>query len=78
MTIEQERKSQCFKENCQYFLVSCIRFHGYGCSKLGGTKIPTLMSLSRNTSIQGQGHSMKPKFLDGGNVDDDREECEGC
>jgi hypothetical protein len=71
---QKQKRSECFKENCQYMQKQCVRFHGYDCSRLGGNKIPTLMSLGYNTSIEGQGHSMKPKFVgeSGGWTDEGR------
>ena len=64
MTIEQERKLECWKVNCQYYEKHCTSFSGYNCSKLGGSKVPHLKSLGRNYSYQTNNtHSMKPKFL---------------
>ena len=48
--IEQLHKSQCFKENCQYFEKHCIVYRGYDCIKLGGNKIPTHRSLGHDYS----------------------------
>ena len=63
MTIEQERKLQCWKVNCQYYAKHCIVYHGYLCVRLGGKRIPCQRTISHNHSVSVQGHSMKPKFL---------------
>lgn len=70
MTIEQERKVECFKENCMYYAKHCITYHSYLCTKLGGNRIPCQRSLGHNHRYPiNTTHSMKPKFLDGGIVD---------
>jgi len=76
MTIEQERKLQCWKVNCQYYAKHCIVYHGYLCIKLGGNRIPCQRSLGHNHGYPtNTPNAMKPRFVgieDGWKLDDGR------
>jgi len=66
-------KSQCFQSGCKFAELKCLSYHGQDCSRLGGNKIPVFQSWEREWP-EYDPLRVKPYFMDGRNLSDDREE----
>ena len=69
------KKSQCFQSRCRFAELKCLSYHGSNCARLGGNKIPVFQTWEREwPSVDPL--KVKPYFVDGRNLDDDREDME--
>ena len=66
------KKSHCFQSGCRFAELKCLSYHGQDCARLGGNKIPVFQTWEREYPSCDP-LRMKPFFMDGRNVDDDRE-----
>lgn len=66
------KQSQCFQSGCKFAELRCLSYWGRDCAKLGGTKIPVHQKGDREYPSCDP-LKVKPYFMDGGNVSDDRE-----
>ena len=67
------KQSQCFQSGCKFAELKCLSYHGEDCARLGGNKIPVFQVPEREWPSCDP-LRVKPYFVDGRNVHDDREE----
>lgn len=70
----EQRKSECAKAGCKYYLRKCISLCDSDCTRLGGEKIPVHRVLEGVESFPAQRtHGMKAYFItDGHEMDEGR------